>query len=279
IFHSNIKVTKMSYDEADNLLAENADLSALKTAAEKHQKYRDQQGAISLNLPNVEVKFKDDLVTISKQNSSPSRDLIAEMMVLAGRVIAQFSQQNEIVMPYAIQDAGDFPAETLEAKNQLTLAQAFKAMKYFKRSATSVKPLLHYGLGLSAYLRITSPLRRYFDLLAHQQLSNFILGKPTLEREKVKQIIGITNTSMADIGKTVRSSNDHYKCLFLLQNPQWQGAGVVVDLRGDKALFMLPELGMMTQIKFKNLPDLDAEILLKISSVDLPQRLANFQPA
>ncbi|MBE8190418.1 MAG: RNB domain-containing ribonuclease, partial [Candidatus Thioglobus sp.] len=40
IFHSNIKVTKMSYDEADNLLAENADLSALKTAAEKHQKYR-----------------------------------------------------------------------------------------------------------------------------------------------------------------------------------------------------------------------------------------------
>jgi exoribonuclease-2 len=47
------------------------------------------------------------------------------------------------------------------------------AIKNFKRSATSVKPLLHYGLGLPAYLRVTSPMRRYYDLLAHQQIINF----------------------------------------------------------------------------------------------------------
>jgi hypothetical protein len=35
---------------------------------------------------------------------------------------------------------------------------------------------------------------------------------------------------------------------------------VVVDIRGDKALFMIPDIGMMTQIKFKNLPQLDEEI-------------------
>jgi exoribonuclease-2 len=227
----------------------------------------------------VDVRFKEGQIKISDQASSPSRELVAEMMIMAGRVIALFAQDNDIVMPYAIQDEGEFPQETLDNKDNLTMSESFAATKCFKRSATSTKPLLHYGLGLDAYLRVTSPLRRYFDLLAHQQLSSFILGKPTLEKERVKEIIGITNASMPDIGKTTRASNDHYKCLYLIQNPSWQGEGVVVDTRGDKALFMIPEVGMMTQIKFKTLPERDEKVLLKVSSVDLVERLVNFKPA
>ncbi|MBT4923298.1 MAG: RNB domain-containing ribonuclease, partial [Candidatus Thioglobus sp.] len=123
-----------------------------------------------------------------------------------------------------------------------------------------------------------SPLRRYLDLLVHQQLSSFISGEKTLEKDKVKEIIGITNATMPDIGKTTRASNDHYKCLYLMQNPKWQSEGVVVDTRGDKALFMIPEIGMMTQIKFKTLPGLDEKVLLRVSSVDLVERSVNFQP-
>ena len=81
------------------------------------------------------------------------------------------------------------------------------------------------------------------------------------------------------IGKTIRASNDHYKCLYLLQNPDWSGTGVVVDTHKDKALLLIPELGMMTQIKFKALPELDEEITLKVGRVDLVERLANFKPA
>ncbi len=61
-------------------------------------------------------------------------------------------------------------------------------------------------------------------MLVHQQLSNFILGEKTLDKERVKEIIGITNATMPDIGKTVRASNDHFKCLYLIQNPNWEKA-------------------------------------------------------
>jgi predicted AAA+ superfamily ATPase len=44
-----------------------------------------------------------------------------------------------------------------------------------------------------------------------------------------------------------------------MQDPNWTATGVVVDIRGDKALFMIPDIGMMTQIKFKNLPQLDEQ--------------------
>jgi exoribonuclease-2 len=181
-------------------------------------------------------------------------------------------------MPYTIQDEGDFSQETLDNKDSLTLSASFKATKCFKRSATSTKSLPHYGLGLDAYLRVTSPLRRYLDLLVHQQLSSFITGRETLNKEKVKEIIGITNATMPSVGKTVRASNDHYKCLYLKQNPSWQGEGIVVDTRGDKALFMIPSIGMMTQIKFKILPELDEKVLLKAGSVDLVERSVNFKP-
>ena len=62
-----------------------------------------------------------------------------------------------------------------------------------------------------------------------------------------------------------------------MQNPKWTGTGVVIDIRGDKALFMIPELGMMTQIKFKNLPKFDEEIQLQVSRVDLVDKSANFK--
>ncbi|MBT4923885.1 MAG: RNB domain-containing ribonuclease, partial [Candidatus Thioglobus sp.] len=202
VIRSLIKVTNISYDEADDFLDKNKHLSKLKAVVEAHKQYRDAHNAISLDLPNVDVRFRDDLVTITAQKSSQSRELIAEMMIMAGRAIAKFSVENDIVMPYAIQDEGDFPKETLDNKGSLTLSASFKATKCFKRSATSTKPLQHYGLGLEAYLRVTSPLRRYLDLLVHQQLSSFISGEKTLEKDKVKEIIGITNATMPDIGKT-----------------------------------------------------------------------------
>ena len=279
VIHSTIKVANISYDDADKIIESNEDLAKLQTLVEQHKRYRDSNGSISLSLPRVDVRFKEGQVTISDQTSSPSRELVAELMIMAGRVIALFAQDNDIVMPYAVQDEGEFPQETLDNKDNLTMSESFAATKCFKRSATSTKPLLHYGLGLDAYLRVTSPLRRYFDLLAHQQLSSFILGEPTLEKERVKEIIGITNAAMPDVGKATRASNDHYKCLYLTQNPSWQGEGVVVDTRGDKALLMMPEIGMMTQIKFKTLPEKDEKVLLKVGSVDLVERLVNFKPA
>ncbi len=278
VLRSVIKVNNISYDDADKLLTSNPQLLQLQTIAQAHKKYRDANGAINLNLPNVDIKFRANRVTILSQHTTPGRELVAEIMVMTGHAIAKFAIENRIVMPYTTQDKGVFSQQTLDNKNTLTLSESFKASKCFKRSVFSTQPLPHYGLGLDAYLRITSPLRRYIDLLAHQQLSNFISGKNTLDEEKIKAIIGIINTTMPSVSKTVRASNDHYKCLYLIQNPKWQGDGVVVDTKGDKALFIIPEIAMMTQIKFKTLPALDEKILLKVSDVDLVRRLVNFKP-
>ena len=280
VVHSTIKVTNTTYEAVDKELDSNPDFIKIQTFVDQHKAFREKSGSISLNLPNVDVRYINNEVQIEQQKSSPSRDFVAEIMVTAGRTISQYAQENDIVMPYALQDEGDFPQEVLDKKENLSTAESFQAIKFFKRSATSIKPLPHYGLGLDSYLRITSPLRRYYDLLAHQQLSNFIAGKPTLDKKRVKEIIGINNNALADVGRVTRFSNDHYKCLFLKRNPGWKGEGIVVDIRGDKALFMIPEVGLMTQIKFKEgqIPKADDKMALKVTRVDMLERSANFKP-
>lgn len=277
IIHSVINVENISYTQADKLLKSDKDLKKLQQVGVEHKKYREQNGAISLNLPSVDVHFKDDKVNISAQKTSASRELVSEMMIIAGRVVAQFTQNNNIPVAYALQDEGSFPQEVLDNKDSLSLSESFQAIKFFARSATSTKPLLHYGLGLDAYLRVTSPLRRYFDLLTHQQLSNFIAGRNILSEEKIKKIIGIVNAVMPSVGKTVRASNEHFKCLYLMQNQSWHGNGIVIDIRNNKALLMIEQLGMVSQMKFKSLPKLDEEISLKIKSVNLVERLVEFK--
>ena len=66
--------------------------------------------------------------------------MISEMMVLAGRVIAKFSIENNIPMPYLSQASGKFSDEIIENINNLTLSKMFEAAKGFGRSKLSVKP-------------------------------------------------------------------------------------------------------------------------------------------
>ena len=279
VMQSRVNVTNTTYDEVDQWLVSgsNENLAKIQAIGVTHKAFRDSRGSINLHLPNVEVRFIDGKASVTPQASSPSRDLVAEMMVMAGRTMAQFTSDNLIPVPYALQDEGDFSKEFLAKKDTLTLSESFLAIKNFKRSATSVKPLLHYGLGLPAYLRVTSPMRRYYDLLAHQQIINFITDKPMLSVSRVKEIIGLVNVALSNVHKVSRASDEHFKCLFLKQNPNWTATGVVVDIRGDKALFMMPDIGMMTQIKFKNLPQLDEEMQLQVSQVNLVDRSMNFK--
>ena len=252
IFQSEIKVVKMSYEEADQALKQDQTLSKLNTLAKSHKVFRNNNGAIKLDLPNVDVKLNNNKVDIKVQTESESRQLVAEMMVIAGRVIAQYATENNISMPFLTQEVGSFSEEIMQNKENLTTAQAFQATRCFKQSKITPKASLHAGLGLSCYVRVTSPIRRYLDLLAQQQLVRFINNQKTLDDAQIKQIITKVNAVITRVNKATRESIEHFKCLFLKQNSKWRGKGIIVDLIGNKATVLIPEIAMITQLKLKS---------------------------
>ncbi len=278
IYLSQIKVTKMSYEEADEEINSNSTLAALNEIAKVHKAYRDDNGAIQLNLPNTDIKLKDGKVHIFPQTDSESRSLVSEMMILAGRVIAEFSVENSISMPYLSQEPGNFSDEVIKNINKLSPSKAFEAARGFNRSKLSVKHSLHSGLGLQAYLRVTSPMRRYLDLLVQQQLVRFVSKSDLLNETDIKERIKAVNTSMSKINKATRQSVEHFRCVYFRQNKQWEGEGVIVEVKGQKASVLIPELAMITQVKFKSKVVIEEEIKLKVISSNLFERSIDFKP-
>jgi len=275
---SQIKVTKMSYDEADQEMSSNKTLATLNEIIKVHRAFRDGNGAIQLNLPNTDIKLKDGKVHIFPQTDSESRNLVSEMMILAGRVIAEFSVENSISMPYLSQEPGNFSDEVIKNINKLSPSKAFEAARGFNRSKLSVKHTLHSGLGLAAYLRVTSPMRRYLDLLVQQQLVRFISKSHLLNETDIKERIKAVNASMSKINKATRQSVEHFRCVYFNQNKQWEGEGVIVEVKGQKASVLIPELAMIAQVKLKSKVELEEEIKLKVISSNLIERSIDFKP-
>jgi exoribonuclease-2 len=268
----------MSYEEADKALKEDQFLSKLNALAKSHKVFRNENGAIKLDLPNVDVKLKNKKVDIQIQTKSESRELVAEMMVIAGRVIAQYANENKISMPFLTQEVGSFSEDIMQNKENLTATQAFQATRCFKQSKITPKAYLHAGLGLSCYVRVTSPIRRYLDLLVQQQLVRFINNQTTLDDAQIKQRITQVNAVISRVNKATRQSIEHFKCLFLKQNNNWRGKGIIVDLNGNKATLLIPEIAMITQLKLKSKAKIEDEIELRAVSINLENRLIDFKP-
>jgi len=278
ILQSEIEVVKMSYEEADQALKEDQALSKLNALAKSHKAFRNNNGAIKLDLPNVDVKLKNKKVSIKIQTESKSRKLVAEMMVITGRVIAQYATEHKISMPFLTQEVGSFSEEIMQNKENLTATQAFQATRCFKQSKITPKASLHAGLGLSCYVRVTSPIRRYLDLLVQQQLVRFINNQTTLDDSQIKQRITQVNAVISRVNKATRQSIEHYKCLFLKQNNDWRGKGIIVDFNGNKAIVLISEIAMVAQIKLNTKAQLEDEIELKAVSINLENRLIDFKP-
>jgi len=278
ILQSEIKVVKMSYEDADKALKEDQVLSKLNNLAKSHKAFRNENGAIKLDLPNVDVKLNNKKVDIQIQAESESRELVAEMMVIAGRVIAQYATENKISMPFLTQEVGSFSEDIMQNKENLTATQAFQATRCFKQSKITPKASLHAGLGLSCYVRVTSPIRRYLDLLVQQQLVRFINNQTTLDDAQIKQRITQVNAVISRVNKATRQSIEHFKCIFLKQNKNWRGKGIIVDLNANKATVLIPEIAMITQLKLKSKAQLEDEIELRAVSINLENRSIDFKP-
>lgn len=74
-------------------------------------------------------------------------------------------------LPYRGQPTAVFPSEEELSKVPAGICRAILKRNRMLRGSLSIKqPMPHAGLGLPAYIQVTSPIRRYGDLIAHWQL-------------------------------------------------------------------------------------------------------------
>jgi len=284
IIPSWIKVQRLSYSAADQMM-DTSPFKEMSIITEQFRQRRIAQGAAQIDLPEVKLKTTVDgalynlsaqheldikepveyTVEISDLPRLKSRDMVTDAMLMAGEAIADFLIKNEIPAPFASQPPPDEPS------TPVTMAEMFAYRKKFKRSGLHLEPDLHAGLGLERYTRATSPLRRYSDLLVHQQLRAFIGGEPLIsEADMLARMaeaeLGGGNTSMAE-----RLSNRHWTLLHMQQHPETIYRGVLVDKRDDRGTVLIPELAI--DVKMRRIADLplDEEVNVQLTRISLPE--------
>lgn len=167
--------------------------------------------------PTIRVQFADyeNVERRGTYDRTPggvtSESMVSEMMILAGRVAASFGAENNISLPYRIQPE---PAESeLAVINELkhpetgTMAMSKLISRdiFLPTGHSSIKPGIHFALGIrpiaknntdsdalyrGGYVRVTSPLRRYADLVCHWQLKAVLDGqKPPFDSDAMGHML------------------------------------------------------------------------------------------
>lgn len=276
ICFSNIKVTRYSYEFVEE------NISALELGdIEVYTKYftdkRLAKGAVELDFPEIKISLDNDKnVKLTDLPRLNSRTLVRDTMLMAGVAIGQFCKENNICVPFSTQPEHDLEQDDLE--NIDSIADMFATRKKLQRGKYSTEPDVHAGMGLDSYVQVTSPLRRYLDLLVHYQLRNFLENKQMIGIEDVDNIIAQVDIPIKSNRQTERFSNSHWKLVYLMQNPNLEfQAAVIEKLDKGRLMVSIADLAMTKKLAVSGKYDLNDQIKLQNTSVNLVTQEAFFK--
>lgn len=267
-----VKVTRLSYEEANTQL-DQAPFQQMNALIAGFREKRRRRGSARIELPEVKLKVMDGEVQILPLPKLDSRRMVADAMLMAGEAAARFGLEHEIPLPFAVQDPPD------ELAKPETMAEMFAYRRKFKASRNQCYAQPHAGLGLEVYTRATSPLRRYLDLVTHQQLRAHLRDEPVLDRDAVEARIAIAEMSSMQCRRAERLSNKHWTLVYLQRQKDWQGEAVLVDDRGKRMVAIIPELAFETSIRNERGMRPDEHVSLTLESINLHELQAFFKTA
>ncbi len=271
---------RLTYDDVDEMLVlgiqAEPELETLAKAAKLRAAWRKAQGAINIKMPEAVIKVNQaEEVQIYLLETSVSRQLVAEMMILAGEVAGRFCQTENIPVPFRGQPQPELPPE-----DELLLLPAgpvreCAVRRCMPRSEVGTTPSRHASLGLDVYSQATSPIRRYTDLLTHFQIKAYLRGETLpFANEEIQQILYSVMPSSKEATLVERQTNRYWGLEFLRRNIDqvWQGL-MLRWLREDDGLglILLEELGLELTHRFDRSVSPGDRLSLKVSNAD-PRR-------
>jgi exoribonuclease-2 len=167
--------TRVRVDRRAGYDAAGPDLLGLATdAARALRARRVAEGAVCLDLPDAKLVVDDGVPRVKiRRPTTPGDLVVAEAAVLYNRTVADllaeagaagiFRSQAALETPLP---AEDDPLRVLRARRALPPADA------------AVVPVRHHGIAADRYVTVTSPIRRFADLVHQRQLTALLREEP-----------------------------------------------------------------------------------------------------
>ncbi len=197
IFPAIIRIhEKLSYETVNTRISE-PDFKCLLEIAKQLRGHRIEAGAIIMPRPELEIRVNAEKeITIQRRNrETVSQVIVSEMMILANRLAADTAAESQAPFPFRCQKK---PRESVPVSMETFNPYiSYRQRRLMTRAETSVSAKPHFSLGLNAYTNITSPLRRYFDVIAQRQLKSILLGEPLYTADDLERVLMELETASA----------------------------------------------------------------------------------
>ncbi len=259
---------RYTYTEVDNLLLK-GDLffKRLYALLIKQKETRYEKGAFAVILPEIQVRvLPDGEITVQKIEMTPSRDLVAEAMILTNYYSAKFMAEREIPVLYRTQKE---PFQAIEERFDSLYHQILQ-LKFMAKSELSIEPGYHSGLGLPYYTTLTSPIRRFLDLLAQYQLEAYLKGEKFLSKEDLLKILPDLQSNLQR-ANYLQNRRKKYFLLKYLQKYHSQDTlrGILLEVQARKARVYLPDYNLTGEVlSLKNNLHAGMEVIVKPEKIN-----------
>ncbi len=254
-----IKVKKrLSYAEVDEWLNQSGEgarepyvalVRTLYKITTQLERARALRGAVQFGRREMQAVVTDGQVRLEPHSEdSPAHRVVSELMILANHAAAGFARDNRIPFVYRSQE--DPKVSILEQGLNLPEgpAREYFRKSFLKRSLVSTDALPHFGLGLSVYAQVTSPIRRAFDLLNQRQLVSFLeRNAPTYSASTLGEKLPLLEELVDDVGRIQRESARYWLLKYLRQEKVDELDAVVVRTDLQKPLAEIDRIFTLEQ--------------------------------
>jgi exoribonuclease-2 len=277
---------RLTYDDVDEMLQlglqAEPEISQLGECAQRRQAWRQSQGSISISMPEAVIKvYDEDQISIELMEDSSSRQLVAEMMIVTGEVAARYGQTHGLALPFRHQPQPELPPDQELMLLPAGPVRACAVRRCMPRSEMSITPSRHASLGLDTYTQVTSPIRRYSDLLAHFQIKAHLRGQELpFSSQAVQEVMMSISTAVKEASLVERQTNRYWALEYLRRNTDqvWE-ALMLRRLREDDnlGLVLLEELGLELPWRFSRAVELGERVELRVTHSDPRKDEIHFQ--
>jgi exoribonuclease II len=276
---------RLTYEDVEEMLQlgipGEREIETIAKASKLRTQWRLSQGSININMPESTVKVYGEEVSIELIEDNRARKLVAEMMILAGEVAAKYGQDHNLPLPYRGQPQPELPPEEELILIPVGPARSCAVRRCMPKSEMSTSPSRHAGLGLNTYSQVTSPIRRYTDLIAHFQIKAHLRGDElpfTIER--LQEIMLGLGTNIYEANMVERQTNRYWTLEYFNRSSEREWDAIFLRwLREDEslALIMIEDLGIELAMKFPRWADIGERIQVQVVLVDPRQDIIHLR--
>ncbi|KAG8834217.1 hypothetical protein FRC17_009363 [Serendipita sp. 399] len=257
--------------------------------------FPDKPVPTSTKIPQLWSGYPRLLYGVESGTLSPARRMVAEMMILAGQAAGRFCTERGLPalfraspQPVGLDDQAkkvDIKLYGGELPLEIVLRNEFAGIPAYYHT----NPSEHWVMGIPAeggYVRVTSPLRRFSDMVMHWQIKSSLLNpkKAEISKQEMDDYAGRLYERERMISATDKSSNNYWASMFIQRRlkshpdePVLHGCDAYVSMTPEFDTYareyitqvVLPDLGLRGWLSTPKTLEWELGTKLKVDIVDV----------